>query len=104
MTNEIIKRTIVIDTEYGELVDVPAEINLHDEGAEIISVNLSGLELDRDQLVAMLSNAEVVRIEGWLFEVAVEDGLVQGFDRHEEQRQEFMAGTGYPFGPFGGHF
>jgi hypothetical protein len=98
MTNEIITRDIVISTEYGELVDVPAEINLHDEGAEIISVNITGLKLCRDQIVAMLSNAEVVRIEGWLFEVAVEDGLVEGFDRHEEQRKEFMAGTGYPFG------
>lgn len=98
MTNEIITRDIVIDTEYGELVDVPAEINLHDEGAEIISVNLSGLKLDRDQLATMLTGAEVDRMEADAFELAVEEGLVEGFERHEEQRKEFTAGTGYPFG------
>lgn len=104
MTNEIITRDIVISTEYGELVDVPAEINLHDEGAEIISVNITGLKLFRDQIVAMLSNAEVVRMEESAFDAAKDEGLVEGFDRHEEQRQEFTAGTGHPFGPLGGHF
>lgn len=101
MTNEIIKRDVTISTEYGELADVPAEINLSDLEAEIIHVNIAGKDVDRYALIDVLGKAEVERIEDVVFDEAVEAGIIdapQPVSDHEEQREEFMAGTGYPFG------
>lgn len=78
--------------------DVPAEVHLTDSELEIVDVNADGLILSREQLIAATSKAEVEKIEADLFDQAVEDGLVETIDDREEQRQEFTAGTGYPFG------
>ena len=107
MTNEIITRDVDIETDHGEIVDVPAEINLTDLEAEIIHVNISGKNIDRYTLIDVFGKAEVERIEALEYRRAVEAGIIdaqQPVSDHEEQREEFMAGTGYPFGPFGGHF
>ena len=78
--------------------DVPATVSINTADVEIISANADGLVLTRDQLIAATSKAEVEKIEADLFDQAIEDGLVETVDRHEDQRKEFMAGTGYPFG------
>jgi len=107
MANEIIKRDITIDTDYGDLFGVPAEINISDLEAEIIHVNISGKNIDRYTLIDVFGKAEIERIEEMAFDEAVEAGIIdapQPVSDHDEQREEFMAGTGYPFGPFGGHF
>lgn len=74
---DIIKRNIHFDGEYGDMQNVPARFNMDEEApAELIDINMNGLILTRDQLVAWTSEAEVSAIEADADERAVEDGIL----------------------------
>ena len=89
MTTDIITFEIVFDSGYGEIANVPARFNIDSEApAELIDVRLQGLILNRDQLVAWTSEAEVEQIEADADLRAIEDGHVHApYDWQADERR-----------------
>lgn len=100
MTTDIITFEIVFDSGYGEIANVPARFNIDSEiPAELIDVRLQGLILNRDQLIAWTSEAEVEQIEADADIRAIEDGYIEApHNWQADERRAYQESTGFPFG------
>lgn len=76
-----------------------AECGGSEATAELIDVRLQGLILNRDQLVAWTSEAEVEQIEADADLRAIEVGYIEApHNWQADERRAYQESTGFPFG------